>query len=315
LVKHKDFSEWLPSKICCRSFYYNIFAKKTKTLMLQIALATCARLPELNPSDQALIPAFAQENVFAEPVIWDNPEVDWTHFDAIIIRNIWDYYEKYDSFLVWLEKLKSLNIKVLNSPNIILENSHKFYLRAFEQKGIAIIPTLFSDEQNRINSARILAKGWAKFVVKPAVSAGSYLTEVFENTEDDFARFNKKTENSDRLIQPFMPEILVSGEVSLIFIGGEYSHAIVKLPTNGDFRVQRQFGGQYRKYQPADVILETAKNIIATINQPLLFGRVDGIIKDGRFLLMELELIEPDLYFEHHEAAVENFVKAALAMI
>jgi glutathione synthase/RimK-type ligase-like ATP-grasp enzyme len=283
--------------------------------MLQIALATCARLPNLTVSDQALIPAFAQENVFAAAVVWDDPEVDWAQYDAIIIRSIWDYFEKYDAFLLWLNKVKTLNIKLLNPFDTVLKNSHKFYLRAFEQKGIAIIPTLFSEEKNKITPAQIRAKGWDKFVVKPAVSAGSYLTEIFENTAEAFAIFEEKIQNGDWLIQPFMPEIIQSGEVSIIFIGGQYSHAILKMPTNGDFRVQSQFGGQYSNYEPNAAILEAAQIIISNVNLPLLYGRVDGIIKENQFLLMELELIEPDLYFEHHAAAVATFVKVAMELI
>jgi glutathione synthase/RimK-type ligase-like ATP-grasp enzyme len=283
--------------------------------MLQIALATCARLPNLTVNDQALIPVFNQKNVFAEAVVWDDPVIDWTQYDAIIIRNVWDYFEKYEAFLRWLNKIKTLNIKILNSFDTVLENSHKFYLRAFEQKGIAIIPTLFSEETNKMNSAQIQEKGWGKFVVKPAVSAGSYLTEIFENTEDDFKKFEEKTQHGDWLIQPFMPEIVESGEVSMIFIGGKYSHAILKMPTNGDFRVQSQFGGQYSNYEPNAAILETAQGIISSLNMPLLYGRVDGIIKEYQFLLMELELIEPDLYFEHHVPALANFVKMAMDMI
>ena len=284
--------------------------------MKKIGLVTCERLPQLIEADQQIIPFFSELGIDAEPVIWDNPEVNWARFDALIIRNTWDYYVKADAFQAWLTELENLGIPLWNSIETIRRNAHKFYLQSFEQQGVPIIPTLFSPKgEEAISWKQLKDKGWSEIVVKPAVSAGSYETHrlnVTEINEKDWATLVGET---DQLIQPFLPEIMSDGEYSLIYFNKKLSHAIKKLPKAGDFRVQRQYGGQYAPFRPSLAHLEAAEAVLAQFPEPLLYARVDGVFMQGNFHLMEIELIEPDLYFEFGEQFARNFTQAAITLI
>ena len=119
--------------------------------------------------------------------------------------------------------------------------------------------------------------------------------------------FNTLISENDWLIQPFVPEIK-DGELSLIFFNGKYSHGVIKKPREGDFRVQKQYGGLYQSFDPDAELLQVADSIIQQIRQPLLFARVDGVMINDKFHLMELELIEPDLYLEFGTDIKKRFV-------
>ncbi|HEY9044671.1 MAG TPA: hypothetical protein VIN08_02200 [Ohtaekwangia sp.] len=280
-----------------------------------IGLLTCQRLPQLHEADQALIPLFASKGITAKPVIWNDEDVRWEDYDCLIIRNTWDYYTQSDTFIAWLKRMGEKNVKLFNPVRIVQQNLHKFYLRTFEENGVRIIPTLFSSAASPISFEALQVKQWGKIVIKPAISAGSYLTTTFELSELTKQSFEEIVAGNDWLIQPYLPEITEQGELSMIFFNGIFSHAIVKKPKEGDFRVQRQYGGKYQLFQPSNELLDVGKRIIAQVNQSLLYARVDGVMIGNDFYLMELELIEPDLYFEFDDAIRERFVKAVMEQL
>ena len=148
--------------------------------MPKIALLTCQRLPNLFETDQTLLPLFADEGISARPVIWNDPLVDWNAFDTLVIRNTWDYYTQHDAFINWLKQIKASSINLLNPVDVVLQNIHKFYLRDFERNGVSIIPTLFSSAPSPVALEKIVAQGWEKVVIKPAISAGSYQTKTYQ---------------------------------------------------------------------------------------------------------------------------------------
>jgi glutathione synthase/RimK-type ligase-like ATP-grasp enzyme len=277
--------------------------------MSNIALLTCQRLPDLFETDQTLIPLFKQRGINAEAAIWDDPAIDWKKFDALVIRNTWDYYTKSDAFISWLKYIRDNKIMMFNSAEVVLQNIHKFYLRDFEKQGIRIIPTIFSDRRESVSLDTLKQKQWNTVVIKPAISAGSYQTKTYSLNELSQQSLDEVLSGNDWLIQPFLPEI-EQGELSMIFINGKFSHAAVKKPKEGDFRVQRQYGGKYQRIDPDASLLTVARNVIAQIPQQLLYARVDGVMINNEFHLMELELIEPDLYFELDEGIKTRFVSA-----
>jgi glutathione synthase/RimK-type ligase-like ATP-grasp enzyme len=277
--------------------------------MPNIALLTCQRLPDLFETDQTLIPLFKQRGIYAEAAIWNDPSIDWKKYDALVIRNTWDYYTQSNAFLNWLKQIRDSEILMLNPAEVVLQNIHKFYLRDFEQQGIRIIPTIFSDYREPAQLHALKQKRWEKVVIKPAISAGSYQTKVYDVSELTQQTLNELHSNNDWLIQPFLLEI-EQGELSMIFFNGRYSHAAIKKPKDGDFRVQRQYGGQYQLFNPDPTLLATAEKIISQIPQQLLYARVDGVMINNEFHLMELELIEPDLYFELDESIKTRFIAA-----
>jgi glutathione synthase/RimK-type ligase-like ATP-grasp enzyme len=284
---------------------------------MKIALLTCQRLPNLTPADQLLIPELAKHDITAEAVIWDNPNVIWSDFDYLIFRNTWDYYEKENEFNSWLATIKKLGVKTLNSIEIVEQNKHKFYLKALEEKGIQIIPTIFIEKTKHLDLAEIIPSHWKKAVIKPAFSAGSYLTEVVEF--GDVNKINTQYQNialeKDLLLQEFKPEIESEGETSLIFFNKKFSHAVNKKPKAGDFRIQVQFGGIYTAVSPSPEVIQQAQNIVNIFPNQLLYARVDGIIINNNIQLMEVECIEPDLYFNNSEGSLQRFVNAILKLI
>jgi|SRR5215472_2699140 len=265
--------------------------------MKRIALATCAGWPELTDDDRLLIPALRQLEVEAVPVVWDAP-VDWTQFDQVILRSCWDYHLRLNEFLDWIEALKKSNVQVQNSPALVHWNADKRYLRQLKVTGASIPPTVWIEDQEEVCVQEILhARGWDSGVLKPTVSASAHnLRRVFK--DESVVRVK-----GPAVIQAFVPEIVSSGEISLVFIGGEFSHSVVKFPTSGDFRVQSQFGGRTTLVQSGDEMVQAARLVLASLPAPALYARIDGIRCADRFLLMEVELIEPVLFLEIGGAA------------
>jgi glutathione synthase/RimK-type ligase-like ATP-grasp enzyme len=279
--------------------------------MKKIALLTCERLQELNPADQALIPLFAEQGITAVPVIWKASGVRWQDFSALVVRNTWDYYAEPDTFRLWLEAMEQAGIPMFNPASVVKDNMHKFYLKRFQQKGITIIPTLFSSGSAPVKWETLQAQDWDKIVIKPAISAGSYLTQNYAMSALTADALQTMVAHSDWLIQPYLPEITTEGELSMIFFNGAFSHAVLKKPKEGDFRVQRQYGGLYQRVDPTPELLQLGQQI-ATLESNLLYARVDGVMLQGKFHLMELELIEPDLYFEFGEDIRLRFVTSVM---
>ena len=284
---------------------------------MKIAILTCNQLPELTPQDRPLILELAKHSIVAIPVIWDSPNVNWSDFDYLVFRNTWDYFEKEVQFNTWLTKIEKLGIKTLNSIAIIKENKHKFYLREMEQQGVQILPTIFINKTSNLSLKTLIPSTWKKAVIKPAFSAGSYQTEVFDITDSEIISLQYKVIAAEKelLLQEFIPEILSLGETSFIFFNKKFSHAVNKKPVEGDFRIQVQFGGKYTLVEPNSNLITQAQKIVNRFADDLLYARVDGIIIDNQLHLMEVECIEPDLYLNLSDGATERFTQAIINSI
>lgn len=278
--------------------------------MQKIGLLTCSNIPDLIPADQKMIPLLQSAGFDAQAVIWNDDNVDWSSFSALVFRNTWDYYELADDFMTWLDHIGRLGIATFNPLPVIKKNLHKFYLNDFEQKGVTIIPSIFIPKGQLSKMIYQIPIHWDRLIIKPAVSAGSYLTVLFDRKEMDkiLEDYQDISLQKDLIIQPFISQIQNEGEISIVFFDKVYSHAVIKRPKSGDFRIQSQFGGSYNAITPSPSLLKTAYDIVNKIPEDLLYARVDGIIIDGQFYLMELELIEPDLYFEFAQGGQQVFI-------
>lgn len=281
---------------------------------MTIGILTCEKLPNLLDSDQKLIPLFKAHKFKVKAVIWDNPSVDWSTFDFLIFRNTWDYYEKENAFNKWLEKIEQLRIPTFNSVATIQKNKHKFYLKELQSKGVLVLPTVFLKKNSETDLSEIIPVSWQKIVIKPAFSAGSYLTKLVVQTELDEikAEFSEHFKTKDFLVQEYRPEIKIAGETSFIFFNGKFSHCVNKKPIENDFRVQFQYGGKYSLIEPTSTLIKQAEAILNHFPEKLMYARVDGIIIKNHLHLMEVELLEPDLYFDLAEGSRERFVNAFL---
>ncbi|WP_158730017.1 MULTISPECIES: RimK family alpha-L-glutamate ligase [unclassified Flavobacterium] len=284
---------------------------------MKIALLTCEKLPDLNPEDQKLIPALAQYNIQAIAAVWDDANINWSQFDCLVFRNTWDYFEKEQAFILWLDQIKKLGVKTLNTIDTVKNNIHKFYLKELEQKGIPIIKTLFIDKTQQLDLNKLIPNHWNKAVIKPAFSAGSYLTEVFDRTQIQAInnQYQSIAASKELLLQEFMPEIQTLGETSFIFFDKKFSHAVNKKPVSGDFRVQSLYGGKYTLVEPSAELIQKAQKVVNTFQEDLLYARVDGIVIEEVLYLMEIECIEPDLYFNLSANSLDQFVPALIKLI
>ncbi|HVO73410.1 MAG TPA: hypothetical protein VMT35_05270 [Ignavibacteriaceae bacterium] len=286
---------------------------------IQTAFVTYSRIPNLTEDDKILAEYLSQKNISVRPVLWDDETVDWQRFDAVILRSMWDYFERPEEFNKWIDKLERLGCKVLNPLSIVRWNRNKNYFDDFSGKGFSLPPYVICIRRKNESLKKIMEdKGLRKAVVKPAVSGGAYNTWItsIDTADADQVRFTELLEKGDVIIQQFVEEIITKGELSLVFFNREFSHAFRKKVKPGDFRVQSQFGGTEEAIDPDDYVLNCSANILNSITGPLLYARVDGVIRDdGEFLLMELELIEPSLSVAGNDRACENFYAALIEIL
>jgi hypothetical protein len=280
--------------------------------MPRIALATSAKHRDLTDDDRLLLRPLAAIGLEAQPAVWTDPTFEWSSCDAVIIRSCWDYHLKPEDFLRWITALETARVSIFNSPTLIRWNVNKTYLRDLEAQGAAIVPTLWSEPGGTVDLQEQLHElNWKKAVIKPRISATAYRTQPV--TAEDAASaqkpFDELRSSVGVMVQKFMDSITTEGEWSLMFFGGQFSHAVSKMPSAGDFRVQNDFGGTSRIADPPRCALETATRTVRSV-EPSVYARVDGVIESGQFLLMELELIEPALFLESHPAAPSRFADA-----
>jgi len=282
----------------------------------RVALASQASLATLNDDDRLLIPALAARGVQASAAVWDDPSVDWTTFAAVVIRSCWDYHLRHDDFLAWVARLEHAGVAMWNPPAVIRWNAEKTYLRDLADRGVRVVSTRWIERNDAATLRGVLRDaGWDRAVVKPAVSASAHETWQTspESASDDEARFRAMVGRGRVLVQPFVDAVVSTGEWSLMFINGEFSHAMLKRARPGDFRVQSEHGGSATRGDPGAHVVEQARHALraglAGFGESL-YARVDGCIIDGEFVLMELELIEPFLYLAEHPDAPGRFAAA-----
>ena len=281
---------------------------------MKIGIVTCKKCPNLTASEQSLIPLFLESGASASPVVWNDPRVVWEEFSLLLIRSIWDYHLYPEEFNLWLTMLENARVRTLNPIGILKANHHKFYLRQLERQGVRILPSLFIEKGNAFNLSKIKMVGWQRAVIKPAISASAYQTRVFDlseltDVENDYRVFAM---SHDLLVQEFTPAIQENGELSIIFINQKYSHAVLKKPRQGEYRVQAEYGGHATAYQPHTKIILAAAKILTYFDEETLYARIDGIAKGDEFTLMEAELIEPDLFLDAHPDARTKLVESTL---
>jgi len=285
---------------------------------LHVAIATYVSTGayDTNTVDEdALLSNLLEElGISYELLAWSDPDVDWSRFTHVLIKSTWDYFDYYPEFLVWLDKLEALETSVLNPVATLRWNSSKNYLLELKAKGNPCVAGQILPKGS-ITTLEALhdALGFETLVVKPLVSGGAKNTLKItrgagKELEDKIASL---LQEEDFLVQPYIPEIVAVGEYSLIFFNGVFSHAVLKSPAVDDFRVQHYYGGTIQEITPDSKMLASAQVLVADFAKDSLYARVDGVVIDGVFHLMELELIEPYLFLGLSEKAIPNY-KAAL---
>lgn len=268
--------------------------------------------------DEKLLLFLQEKGLNIEKVIWNDEKIDWENYQLAILKSPWDYFDLYDDFKIWLNFLEEKNIRLMNPIDVVRWNADKHYLQEIESAGLEITPSVFVSRNEEINLNDFLKKfNTDKLIVKPCVSGGAKNT--FKVSQDNIQEINEKlkllVKDEDFIIQPFLSEILENGEWSFIFFNSIYSHTLVKKAKEGDFRVQPAHGGSVHVQNPDQTLIEIAAKYVKLFAKDCLYARVDGTFVNGKFMLMELELIEPFLFLNTSPQNYENYYNALKALI
>lgn len=271
--------------------------------MKKIAIATCAVKPEADPDEDLLLAKLREKGASVRLVAWDGPDPEVADDELCVLRSTWNYFEKLEAFLAWVDRVPRL----LNPREVIHGNVRKTYLRDL---GVPIVPTAWG---HPAVGDTMRANGWDAVVIKPVVSAGSFMTKRFTLDEADAADAFLRSTNREMMIQAWMPAVDTTGERSIVWLDGEVSHAIRKSP---------RFAGGHESVTSVDIADDErafAENVLAQLGkigtpaaEKLLYARID-VIRDGDTLrLMELELVEPSLFLKQAPSALERFAAALM---
>jgi hypothetical protein len=276
---------------------------------MRVLLATCRELPEPDPDDRLLLDALASRGIEGGYAAWDDPRERWADADLIVLRSTWNYYHCPAEFLDWAERAGRA-APLLNSLDVIFWNHDKRYLLELQQNGVPIVPTMRIERGAAISLRDMTAsRGWREVVIKPAISAASHGTRRFgpEQRREGDLHLAALLAVGDVLLQEYMPAVEDVGERALVWIDGAFTHAVRKSP--------RLVGGSECVSGGLPIApeeLEVGQAALAAFEPgKLLYARVD-VVPDanGRPRVMELELIEPSLFFLQSPPALSRFVQA-----
>lgn len=281
--------------------------------MTNIVLVTAAALPKPDLESHLMLEVFERRGVRASLVPWD-AAYDWQSADLAVIRTPWDYFQRVDEFLRWADHVDSVT-QLVNPPEVLRWNTHKSYLLDLAAAGVPIVPTqIFPKGTASVPEDRLPAG--VEVVIKPAVSIGAI--GALRTSADDpraAAHIIELAASGDVLVQPFIPSVLESGEISVMFAGGQLSHAVQKIPSPGEYRVQDHHGGSVHPYRATADEITVAMAALDVVSSSLAYARVDLVCTSRGPVVMELELVEPALFLDADPLAPETFADAFLSVI
>ena len=278
----------------------------------RIALATCSLFPQLEDDDRLVLPAFAELGIDAEPVVWDEPFADWGAYDLVVVRSTWDYVGRRDELLAWARRLP----RVVNAPDVLEWSTDKRYFRDLRAAGLPIVPTTFLEPGDRFPELE------AEVVIKPTESAGSRDTERHDaESEKHAVALVSRIQASGRvaMIQPYLREVEHGrGETALLYLGGQFSHAIHKGPLLTADVVKNELYTEetIAPREPTAAERRVGDAVVAYLTERfgvLPYARVDLLPAFGGHLILEVELAEPSLFFAHHPDAAARYATAIAA--
>ena len=244
---------------------------------------------------------------------WSDPKFDWSKTKQVIFRSTWDYFDRIEDWQDWLKRTNEVT-HMINPFPLIEWNMDKHYLADLRQKGINIPDTAYLEKGSKRTLTEIFdQKGWHTCMLKPCISAAARLTFKIdrENLLEHEEIFQRHIRHEAFMLQPFQTNITKLGEVSFMVMGGQFTHAVLKRAKAGDFRVQDDFGGTVHPYHASEEEIAFAEKAIAACEPKPLYARVD-VFRDnnGELAVIELEMIEPELWFRMKPEAAEVLAKA-----
>ena len=280
--------------------------------MPDVLYASCHVLPEPDPDEQPTLDALRHEGLSAGVRGWDDPDATWDDARVVLPRATWTYPWALGAYEGWLDRVAAGGATLLNPPEVIRWNLHKRYLLQLASEGVPTTPTTVIDRGERVALSTIMASHrWEDVVVKPAVSAGSYRTLRVrsENLREGEEHLASLLVERDVLVQPYLRSVQTYGERALVWIDGELCHAVRKNP-----RFQGEDENVSTEAMPiSDAEARVAEEALEVVRGlgDLLYARIDMAPgPDDRPMIMELELIEPSLFFPQNPAAAARFARA-----
>jgi glutathione synthase/RimK-type ligase-like ATP-grasp enzyme len=283
--------------------------------MRRICFVTCRTWPDISDSDRLVQRALEARGATVEARAWNALGADWDGFDAIVLRSNWDYHFEPDAFLGWLDRLERARARVWNPPALVRWNLTKAYLLDLARAGVPTVATVILEDESRAGLEAVMAaRGWSRVVMKPVISASAHDTRLVSaaTMDEAVAALRSGAIRRPVLVQPFVEEIQSRGEWSLVFIETEMTHAVLKRPAAGEFRVQPRLGGTVETPEPPDRVRAVARAALAALPVPPLYARIDGVEAAAGFQIMEVEVNEPGLFFPHAPDAAVRFAEALL---
>lgn len=286
--------------------------------MPTVLLATCAELPDGDEDGAVLVAALAAHGITAEWAVWDDAAVDWSR-GLVVLRSTWDYHARHDAFLDWVGRLP----RVLNGPAVVRWNTDKTYLADLAAAGVPTVPTTLARPGEPVE----FPPGTAEYVVKPSVGGGSLGVGRF--TAD---RVIAAAEHAALLhaagrtvvVQPYLAGVDAAGETGLVYVDGQFSHAVRKGPmvpagvtyplVAGELFIEEQMSG--REPEPAELAVgdRALEAVRARFGADQLYTRVDLLPSRHGPVLVELELTEPSLFLQYGPAGSDPAVRFAAAI-
>ncbi len=295
----------------------------------RVAVLRCENLPAaatwdipdvdaLFSDDRMIADELAKLGAVGESVVWTDPGIDWNEFDVALIRSTWDYIDDRARFLSVLEAIDASSCILLNPLDTVRWNTDKRYLLDLQRWGIPVVPTLLAKPDDAAATQdEVVRRGWTNVIVKPAVGAGGADVRLVSSTDVASTLVELVTGRLQRdfVVQPLAESIRTEGEISFVFVERELNHVLLKKPAAGDYRSHDHFGGTMKRIEPGAEDRAQADAIIGKLPFNPLYTRLDVVRIDGRLAVMELELIEPVLYFHFAPEGAGRLAAATLARL
>lgn len=285
----------------------NLPSSRAEATDVDFAFITCAKYPDLIPDDNLLLTALRNKGYSCRAVVWHDAGIDWGSVRVVLLRSAWDYHMRFAEFCQWLEMVSSQAL-LINHIDLLRWNIDKRYLQELGDRGFSVIPTVFLERRKPVTiSALMEERGWPDIIVKPSVGLSGYGVKQIIRTPESLLEGQKHIDDlpaqADVLVQPYLPSVIGYGERSLVFFGGEFSHCVKKMrfPTSAPHPPETLV-------EPNNFELTLGNEIIKNIFPKPVYARVDLLaLEDNQPCLVELELIDPVLFFRCYAPAIENF--------
>ena len=262
--------------------------------------------------DELVINALKEKNLSVIKRDWNDPLFDWKTTRTVLFRSTWDYFDKFKLFKMWFDETKN-NCLMINSHEIVEWNIDKHYLLDLQEQQIPIPKSEFIKKGSSVDLTLLMQeKNWNEIVVKPTISGAAKNT--FRLKKEELSQFDPTWKNlihkEDFIVQEFQNNVITKGEVAMMVIGGKYTHAVLKMAKEGDFRVQDDFGGSIAIYSPSEKMVKLAEKCTRILSPIPSYARVDIIWDNsGDLAVSELELIEPELWFRLNPNAAQKLAE------